>query len=336
MVHKYKITLQSQRITASVLNGGLSSGGTEANKIMGTEVVMIKGKGISLKENMTAYLLLLPAMAMFLIFVCLPAVQSFTTSFTQWEGIGPKKFIGVQNYVNIFVNNELFWTAIKNNILWAVCSATIPLWIGLFQANLLIRGKVKYANIFQLIFFLPQIISTVVAAIIWKWIYDPNFGPLNVLFKVMGLGGLEVSWLGNPNTVMIALFVIYSWLAYGFCTVVFCAAIQGVDEQLYEASRMDGCGSWRQFWSVTLPCIRQSMTTVLLLMIIWSFQVFDLVFTTTQGGPGYSSYVISYYVYYEGFIANHAGYATALSITLTVIILTFSWGFMRVRERSER
>lgn len=290
---------------------------------------------VNLRQNIAAYAFMLPAMVFFLIFVCIPAVQTFLTSFTQWEGIGAKKFIGLENYTNIFFNNERFLTAIKNNLMWAVCSATIPLAIGLLQANLLIRGKVKYSNIFQLIFFLPQIISSVVAAITWKWIYDPNAGPLNSALKALGLESLTRPWLGDPEVVMLALLVVYIWIAYGFCTVVFCAAIQGVDEQLYEASRLDGCGSWRQFRNVTLPSIRQSMTTVLLLMIVWSFQVFDLVFTMTRGGPGYSSYVMSYYVYYEGFMANNVGFASALSMTLTAIILIFSKVFMKLRERGE-
>lgn len=290
---------------------------------------------VNLRQNMVAYAFVLPAMAFFLIFVCIPAVQTFLTSFTQWEGIGHKKFIGLQNYINIFSNNERFWIAIKNNLMWAACSATVPLAIGLIQANLLIRGKVKYANVFQLIFFLPQIISSVVAAITWKWIYDPNMGPLNSALKAVGLESFTKPWLGDPGVVMLALLIVYIWIAYGFCTVVFCAAIQGVDEQLYEASRLDGCGSWRQFWNVTLPSIRQSMTTVLLLMIVWSFQVFDLVFTMTTGGPGYSSYVMSYYVYYEGFIANNVGFASALSMTLTTIILVFSKVFMKLREKGE-
>ncbi len=289
---------------------------------------------INTRQNIAAYAFILPAMVFFLIFVCLPAVQSFFTSFTQWEGIGPKKYTGIENYVNIF-KDDRFWIAIKNNLLWAVCSATIPLVIGLVQANMLIRGRVRFANIFQLIFFLPQIISSVVAAITWKWIYDPNLGPLNSLLMALGLENLTRPWLGDPDIVMFALLVVYIWVSYGFCTVVLCAAIQGVNEQLYEAARLDGCGRWMQFWNVTLPSIRQSMTTVLLLMIVWSFQVFDLVFTMTSGGPGYSSYVISYFVYYEGFIANNVGFAAALSIVLTTFILIFSKVFMKLREKGD-
>lgn len=291
---------------------------------------------VTLKQNIAPYLFLFPAMAMFLYFVCWPALQSSYISFTHWEGIGPKRFIGFKNYIDMFINADdgLYLISLKNNLFWAVCSATVPVWIGLIQANLLVRGKIKYANVFQLIFFLPQIISTAVAAIIWRWIYEPYLGPIGTIYKLFGLE--PKGWLGDPNTVMPALFVIYAWLIYGFCTVVFSAAIQGVDEQLYEASRIDGCSSWGQFRNVTLPGVRQSMNTVLLLVIIWSFGVFDIVMMITQGGPGFSSYVISYYVYYEGFIANHVGYATALSITLTIIILLFSMVFMRIRERGEK
>lgn len=285
-------------------------------------------------DNVIAALFLLPAMGTFLVFICYPAVQSFFLSLTQWEGIGPKKFVGLANYITIFTQTEQYWATLKNNLLWALCSATIPIWIGLLQANLLVRGRIRFAQVFQMIFFLPQIISSVVAAIIWKWIYDPNLGPLNLILRAVGLEGR--GWLGDPHTVLIALFGVYVWQSYGFCTVVFCAALQGIDEQLYDAATIDGCNRWQEFRHITLPSARQSMTTVLLLMIIWSFQVFDLVYTITAGGPGYSSYVISYYVYYEGFMANHVGFATALSITLTVIILVFSTVFMRIREGKEK
>jgi ABC-type sugar transport system permease subunit len=117
--------------------------------------------------------------------------------------------------------------------------------------------------------------------------------------------------------------------------VLFSSALQGVDEALYEAAKIDGCTIFGQFKNVTLPCIRNTMTTVIIMMVIYSFQVYDLVFTMTNGGPGYSSYVMSYYVWYEGFIANHTGYATALSIILTIILLIASKSILNVRERKD-
>lgn len=286
-----------------------------------------------LKQNMIAYLFLLPAMGIFILFVFTPAVQTVYYSLTQWQGIGPKEFIGLKNYMTIFTTDKLFWQSVLNNLSWTVAAAIVPVWLGLIIANITVRSKIKYASIFQMIFFLPQVISTVIAAVIWKWIYDPAIGPLNNVLNAMGLGKFAIGWLGEPKIVLWALFVIYVWQTFGFCMVLFTSAIQGVDEQLYEASRIDGCGGWGQFWNVTFPGIRQAMTSTLLLVILWSFQVFDLVVTTTEGGPGYSSYVFSYYIYYQGLIARRIGYAAAASVILTVLSLAFTKLFMYFRER---
>ncbi len=263
---------------------------------------MVLKKRINLKYNVTGYIFLVPAMVMFLVFVFIPAIQTVFTSLTEWDGISPKRFIGLQNYINLFLHDGLYWKAMANSLAWAAATAVIPVWIGLILANLLVRGNVKYAKGLQLIFFLPQVISTVIAAVIWKWIYDPAFGPLNSFLKLIGLEKITSGWLGDPDLVMVALFVIYVWQTYGFCLVVFSSAIQGVDVALYDASEIDGCSKWGQFWNVTMPGIRHAMTFVVLLMTAWSFQVFDLIMATTQGGPGYSSYVISYYVYYSAFV----------------------------------
>ena len=285
------------------------------------------------KYNKRGYLFVLPAMAIFLVFVFLPVFQSFLYSFTKWEGIGEKEFIGLGNYIRMFTQDEVFWKTILNNVCWAIGGGIIPVCLGLLEANLLVRGKVKFAQVFQMVFFMPQIVSTIASAIIWKWIYDPNLGAIGSLYKLLDMTGLGP--LGNPRTVMVALFVVYVWWITGYSTILFCAAIQGIDEQLYEAVKLEGGGAIAQLRHVTLPGIRSTTTNVIMLMSIWSFQVFDFVYSITKGGPGYSSYVISYYVYYEGFIANHVGYATALSMILTVLLLVFSRTFLFLRERKE-
>lgn len=293
---------------------------------------MIRKRLARRNNQLVGYLFLLPPMSVFIFFVCLPVIQTFTYSLTKWAGIGPKVFVGFKNYIDIIFNDETFFIAIRNNLLWTVGSAAVPVWIGLILANLLVRSGIKHHNIFQLIFFLPQVVSTVIATTMWKWLYNPVLGPLKVLLPLIGIEKYN-GLLGNPKTVMIALFIIYVWQTYGFCMVIFSSAIQCVDTQLYDAAKIDGCGWYRQFWAVTMPGIRQAMTSTLLLMVIWSFQIFDLVMTTTRGGPGYSSYVISYYVYYEGFIANKIGYSAAASIMLATFIMIFSKVFMYFREK---
>ncbi len=288
-----------------------------------------------LKNDIIAYALLAPALLMFAYFVLIPAIQTFYISLTSWEGIGPKTFVGLKNYRDMLTDsNGVYKTALKNNIIWTVVSMTIPVGIGLFQANLLVRGGLKRAKLYQLIYFLPQIISMVVAAVIWKWIYDPVMGPLNGILKLLGFEELStIGWLGNPDTVMIALCVVNVWIHYGFCCVVFTSAMQGIDKEYYEAAMIDGASRTVQFWKITFPGIREAMTTVLTLTMIWSFKVFDIVFAMTKGGPGQHSYVIALYTYMEGFIYNRLGFASAITVSLTILVLSMSKIFVWLRDR---
>jgi|HigsolmetaGSP12D_1036236.scaffolds.fasta_scaffold00165_12 raffinose/stachyose/melibiose transport system permease protein len=296
---------------------------------------MVKGKR-AWKRNMIAYAMILPAMLLFIIFVIVPAVQSFVTSLTDWNGIGSAKFVGLANYIDIFSSPESrFYKALQNNLFWLVFGSTLPVVLGLVQANLLVRNRIKYSNVFQMIFFLPQILSVTVACVIWTWIYDPISGPVNEILRLIGLSNLQRSWLGDSHWVMISLLVAYVWLAYGFSTVVFSAAIQGVDTQLYEAATLDGCGKWKQFRNVTMPGIRRTLNTVILLQIIGSFQVFDIVYIMTKGGPGYDSYVLSYYVFSEGLLTSRVGYGSALSIVLSALLFLVSVVYTKLTERTE-
>ncbi|QMV44031.1 carbohydrate ABC transporter permease [Cohnella cholangitidis] len=287
------------------------------------------------KTNPLAYLFLLPAFGMMAFFMIWPALQTFYISTTSWDGISPKKFVGLQNYIHLFTDEPMFLQAIKNTLLWVVGGATIPVCLGLVFANLLVRGKIRFTKWFQMGFFFPQIISSVIAAVIWKWIYDPSFGPLSAILDQIGIGRPVAGWLGNPDLVMYALFVVFVWGSFGYTTMLFTAALQSVDSQLYDAANIDGCGPWKQFRHVTIPGLKQTITTVVILMTIGSFSVFDIVMATTKGGPGYSSYVISYYVYTQGFIFNRLGFAAAASIVLTLFILIVSRTIIWIRERDQ-
>ena len=244
--------------------------------------------------------------------------------------------MGFDNYVNIFSGDDVFWQAMGHNALWMVLSLTFPIAISLWVSNALVRNISHGAKYYQMILFLPQVLASVVVSTIWKWIYNPVFGPVSQLMNALGLKKLAVSgMLGQPGLVMYALFIVSLWSGIGYYTVIFSSAMQGLDPTLYDAASIDGCSRARQFFAVTLPGIRNTMTTILLLAIIGSFQVFDLVATMTSGGPGYNSYVISFYVYREGFINNRMGYATALSIVLSAFLMVVSKTFTAIRERGD-
>ena len=289
-----------------------------------------------LRKHIVCYLLLAPTLLMFVIFVLVPAVQTVYISLTQWEGIGPKTWVGLSNYKTMLLSNAVYLTALRNTVVWTLVTMTVPVAVGLFQANLLVRGSLPHrlAKLYQLIYFLPQVISTVVAAIAWKFIYDPVMGPLNDVLRVVGMNQYaNIGWLGNPKTVMTALCVVNVWIHSGFCCVVFAAAMQGIDKELYDAAMVDGATRSDQFWRITLPGIRESMTTVLVLTMMWSFKVFDIIWTMTKGGPGQHSYVFAIYAYVQGFSYNRLGLSAAITVSLTLIAMVFSKAFTTIRER---
>lgn len=286
------------------------------------------------KTNPVAYIFILPTIVMFGGFVVWPLLQTVYLSFQNWNGIGTIEFAGFDNYIEFFQDPHV-WQSFKNNLLWMVCSCTIPIIIGLVQASLLVNSGIKHSKIFQLILFLPQVFSSVIAAVIWSWIYNPVLGPLNRVLESVGLSGLAKAWLGDEKTVMFALLIMSIWLSYGFNMVVYSAAIQGIDSDIYEAATLDGCGPLRKLFSVTIPCVRTTTTTLLMFALIDSFKVFDIVFQMTKGGPGYSSHVLSYYLYNEAFIKSRIGYGASIAVILTIFILIVSRVFLRVRESGD-
>ena len=288
------------------------------------------------KQNAVAWLLVFPALALYAWLVLIPMIQTVYISFTSWEGIGPKTWIGVGNYVRIFSETEwpAIWAALKNNLIWFVVAVTVPIWTGLFLANILVRGHVRGGKFFQMIYFMPQVVSMIVIAIAWKWLYNPLFGPLNSILGLVGLRS-KAGLLSGKDTVVFALLFIYFWMSFGYSCLLYTVAIENVDPQIYEAARLDGASPAQEFFRITIPSVRGTTTTITLLMMISSFKAFDLVYSLTNGGPADSSNVISLYAYKEGFIYSRMGYASAVTVTVSVLLLGLAQGYLRLRGRKD-
>lgn len=288
----------------------------------------------TIQTSFSAYAMILPGMLIFVVFVLIPVFQTAYYSLTDWNGLTAPKFVGLANYVQLLTSRtSRFYTALENNLFWMVLGTTVPIILGVFQANMLIRHQHRFSNVWQLIFFMPQILSVTVTCIIWTWLYEPTNGPINTILELIGLGMLKTSWLGNPKVVMWSLLGIYIWIAYGFDTVVFCAAMQGVDPQYYEAAVIDGADLRHQFWHITLPGISGTLISTILLQIISSFKVLDVVFLTTKGGPGYHSFILSYYAYTEGIKNIRVGYSAAISITLAILLFSVSAVYQKLTAK---
>jgi ABC-type sugar transport system permease subunit len=181
------------------------------------------------------------------------------------------------------------------------------------------------------VFFLPQVLSSVTVAIIWGWIYNPAFGAANSILDLIGFGFLKQQWLGDRQLVLPALFIAWSWVHYGFTMVVFIAALEGIDEVYFDAAKVDGANYLQQFRHIILPFIRGPLTTVVLVTAIAAFQVFDLVYVMTNGGPARASSVVPLYMIDNAFLFQKVGYGSAIAVVLALFILVFSIIFLWAR-----
>lgn len=284
--------------------------------------------------GITPYLFVIPGMLLFFLIAVIPIFQTFGLSFTDWDGVkafSSINIIGLDNYKTVITGQE-FLIALKNNMIWALVSVTVPIAIGLVQAAVIVNSNVKCKNLFQLLLFLPQILSSMIMSIMWLAIYDPASGLLNEALKMIGLDSFAQPWLGDKSTAIYALLVMSIWTAYGFNTVIYCTAIRSVDQAMYEAAKIDGANFLQTFFRITIPSISKTTTTLLLLSLIGAFKVFDVVFQMTKGGPGYYTYVMSYYLYQTAFASNKIGLGCSIAVLLTIIVFVVSRVFERLRK----
>lgn len=279
-------------------------------------------------------LFVLPALVLYLIFVGFPFIQTIYFSLTDWNGVRPQKnFIGLANWQEM-IGDPLVWKSLRNNVTWVIVGTIVPMAIGLLLAMLLWR-RPRGFTLFRTVFFMPQVLSAVVIGIIWSWIYNPLFGNLNKLLKLVGLGDLARGWLGDPAVALYAVLGAAIWAEVGFVFVVFLAGLQNVSKDLLEAATIDGANGWHRFKDVTVPQLSNVINVVTALLLIGGFNVFDIVFVMTQGGPANATEVIATYTYKEAFTQNRVGYASTLSLVMTTIALVTSVAFIRLREQRE-
>ena len=270
------------------------------------------------------WLYLLPALLVYLLFTFLPILETIRSSFYQWDGFSQNKtWIGIANYVELF-SDPKFHNALKNNLIFVIFYSIIPIMIGLFLASLLSRRPIPGFAFFRTALFLPQVISMVVVGVIWRWMFNPTFGPINTLLRQIGLDGLAISWLGDFTWALPSVGSIGTWVQYGFCMVLFLAGMQHIQDEYYEAASLDGANAFRQFIHITVPGLRSEIAVALVTTIIAALRVFDLVYTTTRGGPGESTMVTGFLIYRAAFTNNRIGYAAAIATVLTLIILIIS------------
>jgi raffinose/stachyose/melibiose transport system permease protein len=276
-----------------------------------------------------------PAVVMYATFVLRPLTLTVQYSFYDWNGIGASTWVGVDNYRRLFTDSELFATIVHAFEL-IVFFSFVPVLLGLFVAAT-IRGIAtsRLATVARTVLFLPQVIPLVAAGIMWSWLLSST-GLANELLSAVGLDDLTRAWLGDFDTALPAVGVIGAWVLVGLCTLLLLAGMSKIDPSLYEAARLDGAGPVREFFSITLPSLRQEIGVSVTVTVIAALASFDIVYIATQGGPGNSTMVPGLEIYYLAFSEREIGMASALAVALVVLVLACVLPLQRLTRDGSR
>lgn len=281
----------------------------------------------------SAYLYILPALLFFLGFLVYPIIRTIFISMHSWDGISKTMdWVGFLNYQRIIIGDANFRYAFLNNVIWTVLTIVVPMSIGFILA-VVIESIHKGKSLVRGLTFFPNILPLVAVGLIWTWIYNPVFGLLNASLEAIGLESLKTAWLGERSTALLSTFVAASWQYIPFCMVIFMSGLQSIPVELYEASRIDGARALQQFRHITVPLMRETTTVVLVLSIIGSFKVFDIIYAMTGGGPNGATETVAIYLYSRAFRWFQMGYASAMAILLTLVIMVITIIQIKFRNR---
>ena len=273
------------------------------------------------RDLLSGLLFLSPTLIVFSVFVLFPVFFSFFLSFQLWNMFSSEHtFVGLDNYGRVLTNPE-FWSVLSNTFVYTLGTIPLNMSLALLVAALL-NKKIAGKRWLRTAFFAPVIMSSVAAAVIWRWVYEPNFGLLNWFLGLFGVPA--INWLNDPSAAMFALIVMGVWKTFGVNMVLFSAGLQGIPDHYYEAASIDGAGAWRKFWSITLPLLSPTTFFILVMSVIGSFQVFDTVYVLTSGGPLGSTKVLVFYLYEQAFKFFEMGYASAVAYLLFAIIFVLT------------
>jgi len=270
-----------------------------------------------------------PVIIAFLVFNLYPMVLGLYLSFTKWDILSPPTFIGLGNWADLF-KDDLLLRAVLQTLYYAVVSVTGATALSIALA-LALNQRLKTIGFYRTFFFLPAVTSLVAIAMVWRWIYNTEFGVLNAFLGSLGIN--PVNWLGDPVLAMPAVILMSIWRSAGFNTVLFLAGLQGVPQEYYEAAEIDGASKWDRFVHITLPLISRTTFFVVVNGLIGSWQVFDQVYILTRGGPLLSTVTVVYLIYSNGFEWYKTGYAAAMAYGLFLIIIALTAIQFRLQKR---
>lgn len=273
------------------------------------------------RETRTAYLFLLPVLAYFTIMLFYPMCYSFYLSFTEWDMLSPApELIGLNNYREAF-DDPVFWISLRNTFSYVLY--TVPATVVLALCLALALNQVKaLSGLFRAAYFMPVVTSAVVVSIIWKWLYQPNLGLINIIFGALGIP--KMSFLESTSQVMPSIAAMSVWKGVGYSMVIFLAGLQDIPSYLYEAAAIDGASGWKLFRYITLPLLKNTTLFITVTSLISAFQVFTEPYILTKGGPVHSSRVLVLYIQETAFDYLQLGYGAAMVFVLFLIIMVIT------------
>jgi multiple sugar transport system permease protein len=299
----------------------------------------VRGVLKEMRREWTAYLFNAPGLIVIGVFILYAVAVSLWLSFHDWDILEPAKpFVGFENYREV-LRDRAFWAAIGHTVYFTAGSILPAMAIGLGLA-LLLNTQMRALGLFRILFYLPAITPLVVAAIIWKWLYNADFGLINYYLLWTGLIDHPVQWLSDRDLAMPAVIVMGIWISVGFNMVVYLAGLQAIPNELYEAAEVDGANAWQRFRRITFPLVAPTTFFLLVVQTIWGMQTFDQVFVMTSGGPpgpGGATTTVVYYLWQQGFRFFRMGYASALAYTMFLLLFVVSFiQFRYYLKRVER
>jgi len=289
------------------------------------------------RARMAPYALLAPMLALVAVFVYLPILANIRFSFYRWSSLSPTwVFVGLANYRRLFAD-PLFWSSLGNNAIYAVASLAVQVACGLVLAAVLESTLLprRLSGCFRVALFIPSVLPITAIGLLWQLLYQPAFGLVNAALETVGLGQFVHAWLGEESTALLSVVAVSQWQWTGYIAVLFVVAIRGIPRELYESAEIDGAGLIRQFFSITVPSVRQTTFVLVMITIFGAVKVFDIVWIMTGGGPNNASQTLGTYMYRSAFQTDAVGYGATIAVLMFALSSVFGLLNLWLQRRGE-
>ncbi len=283
------------------------------------------------KDWLWGYGMVAPLVAGLIIFYFYPFVQSIYMSFTKTGAFNRSTWNGITNYVEL-IGDKTFWQSLKNTLVYVIMTVPVGILLSIVMAGLL-NSKIKGTSFYRTVYFLPSVTMAAAISLVWRWIYNGDYGLLNVILGFLGIKG--VSWLTNPNTVMIAIGIVGIWCSCGYNTIILLAGLQGISSNYYEAAAIDGAGPWYVFWKITFPLLSPTIFFVMVTSLINGLKTFDMVYMMVPtSSPVYKeAQTVVMYFYRNAFEYGDKGYASSIAVVMFALIMLITVFQMKFQKK---